>query len=104
MLHCLRINGVVPFVRSDELHKAGLPLVIDRYDQAVFVSRDAENDPSTFEDARRPKLRLHFRMGLPRSLEGLGVPCLDRAPRVSVARAALPELPQGPLCDHAHAA
>src|SRR3990172_10756437 len=102
MLHLFRINGVILPVGSNELHKASLALVINCDNQAIFVSRYVEDNPTAFKDAGRPKLRFHFLRGSPRGFRGFCVPGFYGALSVRVPRTALPELPKGSLRDNAH--
>src|SRR3970282_1603428 len=103
MLHRFSINAVVLLVRSNELDKAGLPHVVERYDQAILVSCDVEHHSTTFEDTRRSKLRLHLLRSPPGCFCGFCMPGFDGTLSVTVLRTALPELPQRAFGDNAHA-
>ena len=102
MLHRFSIDPVVLLVRPDEFDEAGLPRVVERYDQAILVSCDLEHHSTAFENTRRSKSRLHLLRSPPGRSLGFCMPGFDGTLRVTVLRTALPELPQCAFGDDAH--
>ena len=68
------IDGVVLLVRADELDENDPVRIVDGRDQTILVPSDIEDHAPVLQDARRTKVGLDVRRGLPLGLENMAMP------------------------------
>jgi len=77
-LNSLCIDGIVLFMRADELHENDPVRVVDGCNESALVAGDIEDNAVVLQNARRPEVRLDVSRGLPLGLEDAAMPSEER--------------------------